>query len=131
MDDGKSVPLRANEIKDYARLFRLQFHFPNIWQNFISEKIRALAAFVPVDEENTIIYIRYYQNLIKIPLLKGLMNFIGKVSSIIILRQDKRVVLTQIPKKSALKMGEHLIPGDSPIIEYRKHRESLLEASGD
>jgi phenylpropionate dioxygenase-like ring-hydroxylating dioxygenase large terminal subunit len=128
-DDGKSFPLRADEIKNYIRLFHLQFHFPNIWQNFISEKIRALAAFVPVDEENTIIYIRYYQNLVKIPLLKGLMNFIGKVSSIIILKQDKRVVQTQIPTKSALKMGEHLIPGDSPIIEYRKHRQSLLETS--
>jgi phenylpropionate dioxygenase-like ring-hydroxylating dioxygenase large terminal subunit len=128
-DDGKSRPLKANEIEDYTRLFHLQFHFPNIWQNFISDKIRAFAAFVPVDEENTIIYIRYYQSLIKIPLLKGLMNFIGKVSSIIILRQDKRVVLNQIPKKTTLKMGEHLIPGDSPIIEYRKHREALLEAS--
>jgi phenylpropionate dioxygenase-like ring-hydroxylating dioxygenase large terminal subunit len=128
-DDGKSIPLKANEIKDYTRLFHLQFHFPNIWQNFISEKIRAFAAFVPVDEENTIIYIRYYQNLVKIPLLRGLMNFIGKISSIIILRQDKRVVLTQIPKKTSLKMGEFLIPGDSPIIEYRKHREALLEAS--
>jgi phenylpropionate dioxygenase-like ring-hydroxylating dioxygenase large terminal subunit len=130
-DDGKSVPLKANEIKDYTRLFHLQFHFPNIWQNFISEKIRAFAAFVPVDEENTVIYIRYYQNLIKIPLLKGLMNLMGKISSIIILRQDKRVVTTQIPKKSALKMGEQLIPGDSPVIEYRKHRESLQNASGD
>jgi phenylpropionate dioxygenase-like ring-hydroxylating dioxygenase large terminal subunit len=109
-------------------LFHLQFHFPNIWQNFISEKIRAFAAFVPVDEENTIIYIRYYQNLVRIPLLKGLMNFIGKISSLIILRQDKRVVLTQIPKKTALKMGEILIPGDAPIIEYRKHRDALLKA---
>jgi phenylpropionate dioxygenase-like ring-hydroxylating dioxygenase large terminal subunit len=127
-DDGKSVPLKANEIKDYTHLFHLQFHFPNIWQNFISEKIRAFAAFVPVDEENTIIYIRYYQNLIKIPLLKSLMNFIGIVASIIILRQDKRIVLTQIPRKTTLKMGEHLIQGDSPIIEYRKHRQELLDA---
>jgi phenylpropionate dioxygenase-like ring-hydroxylating dioxygenase large terminal subunit len=127
-DDGRTVPLKADEIKDYTRLFHLQFHFPNIWQNFISEKIRAFAAFVPVDEENTIIYIRYYQNLVRIPLLKGLMNYIGKISSLIILRQDKRVVLTQIPKKTALKMGEILIPGDSPIIEYRKHRDALLKA---
>jgi phenylpropionate dioxygenase-like ring-hydroxylating dioxygenase large terminal subunit len=125
-DDGQTAPLKAEEMKDYTRLFRLQFHYPNIWQNFISEKIRAFAAFVPVDEENTIIYIRYYQNLIRIPLLKGLMNFVGKISSLIILRQDKRVVLSQIPKKSTLKMGENLIPGDSPIIEYRKRREELL-----
>jgi phenylpropionate dioxygenase-like ring-hydroxylating dioxygenase large terminal subunit len=127
-DDGTTLPLKADEIKDYTRLFHLQFHFPNIWQNFISDKIRAFAAFVPMDEENTIIYIRYYQNLIKVPLLKGFMNFIGKISSLIILRQDKRVVLTQIPKKTALKMGEVLIPGDAPIIAYRKHRQELLES---
>jgi phenylpropionate dioxygenase-like ring-hydroxylating dioxygenase large terminal subunit len=66
-------------MKDYKKLFHLQFHYPNIWQNFISDKIRVFAAFVPVDEGNSIIYIRYYQNLIKIPLLKQLMNFLGKI----------------------------------------------------
>jgi phenylpropionate dioxygenase-like ring-hydroxylating dioxygenase large terminal subunit len=130
VDDGNKVPLEPNEIADYKNFFHLQFHYPNIWQNFISGKIRAFAAFVPVDEENTIIYIRYYQKMIKIPVLKGLMNYLGKISSIIILRQDKRVVKTQIPKKSALKMNELLIMGDKPIIEYRKHREELIESNG-
>ncbi|MET3616544.1 hypothetical protein ABID14_000164 [Peptoniphilus olsenii] len=40
-------------------------------------------------------------------------------------RQDKRVVITQFPKKSTLKMNENLIKGDLPIIEYRKIRNSL------
>ena len=127
VDDGKTIPLKPDEIKDYKSLFYLQFHFPNIWQNFISDKIRAFAAFVPVDEENTIVYIRYYQKLIKIPLLKQLMNYIGKITSVVILRQDKRVVVTQLPKKSGLKIGEHLIMGDKPIIEYRKHRQELID----
>jgi phenylpropionate dioxygenase-like ring-hydroxylating dioxygenase large terminal subunit len=126
-DDGKSVPLKPDEIKDYENLFHLQFHYPNIWENYISGKIRAFAAFVPVDDENTVIYIRYYQNIIKVPLLKELMNYIGKISSIIILRQDKRVVVTQVPLKSHLKSDEHLIIGDGPIIEYRKHRQELIE----
>ena len=126
-DDGKTVPLKPDEIEDYEKLFHLQFHYPNIWQNFISDKIRAFAAFVPVDEENSIIYIRYYQNLIKIPLLRELFNYIGKISSKIILRQDKRVVITQLPKKSTLKMDERLIMGDKPIIEYRKHRQELID----
>jgi len=126
-DDGKTVPLKPDEIADYERLFHLQFHYPNIWQNYISDKIRAFAAFVPVDEENSIVYIRYYQNLIRIPLLKELMNYIGKISSIIILRQDKRVVITQLPVKSSAKMDERLIMGDKPIVEYRKHREELME----
>jgi len=127
VDDGVTIPLKPDAIKDYEHLFRLKFHFPNIWQNFIAENIRALAAFVPVDEENTIVYIRYYQNLIRIPLLKELINFIGKISSIIILRQDKRVVITQIPKKSEFKSGENLITGDHPILVYRKRRHELME----
>ena len=126
-DDGKTTPLKPDEIEDYKNLFHLQFHYPNIWQNFISDKIRAFAAFVPVDEENTIIYIRYYQKLINIPLLKQLFNYLGKGSSIIILRQDKRVVNTQLPKKSDARMDERLIMGDKPIIEYRKHRQELME----
>ena len=128
-DDGERVPLKPEEIIDYKNLFHLQFHYPNIWQNFISDKIRAFAAFVPVDEENTIVYIRYYQALIKIPLLKELMNYIGKIASIIILRQDKRVVITQLPKRSELKSNEHLIMGDRPIVEYRKHRQDLIESN--
>jgi phenylpropionate dioxygenase-like ring-hydroxylating dioxygenase large terminal subunit len=128
-DDGKTIALKPEEIPNYKDLFRLQFHFPNIWQNFIAAKIRAFAAFVPVDEENTIIYIRYYQNIIKVPLLKQLMNWIGKISSIIILRQDKRVVITQLPKKSGLKINERLIMGDKPIIEYRKHRQKLMDSN--
>ena len=129
VDDGKTNPLKPDEIKDYEELFHLRFHYPNIWQNYISDRIRAFAAFVPVDEENTVIYIRYYQNLVKIPLLKELFNFIGKVSSIVILRQDKRVVITQLPKKSSFAMDERLIIGDKPIIEYRKHRNELIESN--
>jgi phenylpropionate dioxygenase-like ring-hydroxylating dioxygenase large terminal subunit len=127
IDDGQSVALKPDEIVGYEKLFRLQFHYPNIWQNFISDKIRAFAAFIPVDEENTVIYIRYYQKLIKIPILKELFNYIGKVSSLVILRQDKRIVITQLPKKSELKMDERLIIGDKPIIEYRKHRQELMD----
>jgi len=127
VDDGKTIALKPDEIKDYKDFFYLKFHYPNIWQNFISDKIRALAAFVPVDEENTIIYIRYYQKLINIPLLKQLMNYIGKISSLVILRQDKRVVITHKPKKSSYGMDERLIMGDKPIIEYRKHRQELID----
>ncbi|MHB9143210.1 MAG: SRPBCC family protein, partial [Paludibacter sp.] len=127
-DDGKTLALKPDEIKDYKDFFYLQFHYPNIWQNFISDKIRAFAAFVPVDDENTIVYIRYYQKMINIPLLKQLMNYTGKIASIVILRQDKRIVVTQLPVKSELKMDERLIMGDKPIIEYRKHRQELIDS---
>ena len=57
------------------------------------------------------------------------MNYLGKISSIIILRQDKRVVITQLPKSVGLKIDEHLIMGDKPIIEFRKHRQELIESN--
>jgi hypothetical protein len=60
-------------------------------------------------------------------LLKELFNYIGIITSKIILRQDKRVVEKQLPKKSEYKMDERLILGDKPIIEYRKHRQYLNE----
>lgn len=127
VDDGKTTPLKPNEIPDYEKLFHLQFHYPNIWQNFISDKMRIFAAFVPVDDENTLIYLRNYQKFIRIPLLKELVNYLIKLSNIVILKQDKRVVITQIPKKTELKMNERLIMGDKPIIEYRKHRQKLID----
>ena len=126
-DDGQMAKKSA-EITEYASLPQLQFHFPNIWQNIISDKVRAFAAFVPVDEENTLVYIRYYSS-VKLPVLRRLFNWIGKVASIIILRQDNRIVITQLPKKSTLKMNEQLTAGDLPIVVYRKHRQQLQEAS--
>lgn len=120
IDEGKTVPQKPDEISAYDKLFRLrlQFHFPNIWQNFISDKIRAFAAFVPVDKENSIVYIRYYERIVRVPILREFFNWIEKVASLITLRQDKRVVETQLPVKSENKMDERLIIGDKPIIEY-------------
>jgi len=129
-DDGNTVPLKPNEIPGYENLFHLKFYFPNIWQNCISDKVRIFAAFVPVDAGNTIIYLRFYQRFMTIPLLKGLINYLATLSNIVILRQDKRVVVTQLPKMSEVKMDERLIMGDKPIIEYRKHRQELIDNGG-
>ncbi len=124
-DNGKSKALKPEEIKDYKKMFSLQFQMPNIWQNVISKDIRVAAVFAPVDEENTHIYMRFYQKFITAPLLKQMVNSLSGISTRHILRQDRRVVLTQIPIKTELKMGEKLIQGDLPIIEFRKRRDFL------
>ena len=125
VDDGKTKPLKPEEIKNYKSLFSLQFQIPNIWQNIIGEDIRIVAVFAPVDEGNTRIYIRFYQKFMKIPILRELVNLASNFSSRHILHQDRRVVLRQLPIKTELKMEENLIQGDLPIIEYRKRREFL------
>ncbi len=38
------------------------------------------------------------------------------------------MVVTQLPKRTTLKMGEKLIQGDFPIVAYRRRREELIEA---
>ncbi|WP_461204853.1 Rieske 2Fe-2S domain-containing protein [Clostridium sp. DL1XJH146] len=125
VDDGNVQPLKPKEIENYEDLFSLQLQIPNTWQNIISDKIRIVAIFAPIDDENTHIYLRFYQKFMNVPILKEIVNGMSSISNKYILHQDRRVVLTQIPKKSELKMGENLIQGDAPIIEYRRKRAIL------
>jgi phenylpropionate dioxygenase-like ring-hydroxylating dioxygenase large terminal subunit len=125
VDDGNSIPLKPKEIENYKDLFSLQFQMPNIWQNIISKDVRIVAIFAPVDEYNTHIYLRFYQKFMKFPILKQLVNRLSNISNKYILHQDRKVVLTQIPIKTDVKMGENLIQGDAPIVEYRMRRAFL------
>ena len=103
----------------------LNFIFPNIWMNHITPKIKVMIYFVPVDDENTILYIRFYCKIAKMKAINSFVAFFGKFANRIIERQDKRVVITQKPKASSLKSGEKLLMGDGPIVMYRKMREEL------
>ena len=107
----------------------IQFIFPNIWQNWLGDDFRLVIAFVPIDDENTRMYVRTYQRVVKIPLLKSVFNIVSGVGNFIIERQDRWVVLTQEPKRSGLRIGERLVPGDRPIVLYRRRREELTAAA--
>lgn len=125
LDDGVKVALKTNEISNYEELFSLQYQVPNTWQNCISDKVKVFAAFVPVDDTHTKIYLRFYQKFAPLPILGNWIAGLSNIFNRIILHQDRRVVLTQQPKKTELRMDENLIPGDLPIIEFRKKREEL------
>lgn len=130
VDDG-TPPKSPEEMKGRKSKVYLEFIFPNIWQNHISDNFFIVAAFVPVDDENSLVYIRTYVRLTKI---KFLDKFIAKIASPfnkIVLHQDRRVVETQEPKITSLRMGENLVQGDLPIIEYRKRRNQLKEESSE
>ena len=103
----------------------LSFIFPNVWMNHISEKIKVIIYFTPVDDENTVLYIRFYCKLTGLKPLDGFVAYFGKFANRIIERQDKRVVITQKPKASAYQSQEKLISGDGPIIQYRRIRNEL------
>jgi phenylpropionate dioxygenase-like ring-hydroxylating dioxygenase large terminal subunit len=126
LDQGQR-PEKPNEVENYEKLFHLQLQMPNIWQNIISDQLRIFAAFAPVDEENTYIYLRFYQKFVHVPVLTQLVSAVGAIMNSIILHQDRRVVLTQLPKKTEFKMKENLVQGDLPILEFRKRRDQLKE----
>ena len=60
----------------------------------------------------------------------GRVGFVGSLSNLVIERQDRRVVVTQRPHRPDLDIGEIMIPGDSPIVAYRKRRKALIENKG-
>ncbi len=128
IEDG--VPARsARLIPIPTRPPNLKFCFPNLWQNRISNDFRLVVAFAPIDDSNTMMYLRTYQRTINLPLLRELFNLFSLLGNFIIERQDRWVVETQLPKQSALDIGEKLIPGDRPIIEYRRRRQELIKES--
>ncbi len=93
--------------------------------NTINNKIRILAYFIPVNEDETIISIRFYNRITGIGLIDKIIAFAGNWADLIVERQDKRVVEKQIPSKTALRIDERLLMADKPIIEYRRRREEL------
>jgi len=118
---------REKEMERPQKHPQLQFSYPNVWHNWISDDVRVFAAFVPIDAENTQMIVRFYQRMVRFPIITPLFNAIAAPFNRIILDQDKRVVITQVPKRSDLRIGERLIPGDLPIITYRKRRRELIE----
>jgi len=84
-----------------------------------------LCTLVPVDDEHTLLYLRFYQKFMRLPVLGKLIAQMSMPSNVYIAHEDRRVVITQQPKASGLKIGEILIQGDLPIIEYRKKRAAL------
>jgi phenylpropionate dioxygenase-like ring-hydroxylating dioxygenase large terminal subunit len=124
-DDGMETPQKPDEIRPYKQLFSLQYQVPNIWQNKISDKLRIMAAFAPIDDSHTRIYLRTYQSIMKMPLVGHLLANIFQLGNKVILHQDRRVVICQRPIKSVSQMDENLIQADLPIIEFRRKRKEL------
>ncbi|MFX0101534.1 MAG: Rieske 2Fe-2S domain-containing protein [Candidatus Hodarchaeota archaeon] len=125
-DDGTPslLPKDVNKPKGGVKL---HFKYPNVWQLDLSPDGKVVAFFTPVDEENTVIYLRFYQKFVKIPGLKQLITRLSMLFNNKVLHQDRHVVLTEIPKKTAYKMKENLFPADKPIMEYRRYRHELKE----
>jgi hypothetical protein len=68
-----------------------------------------------VDDEHTLLYLRFYQKFMRLPVLGKLVAQMAMPSNIHIAHEDRRVVITQQPKAGGLKNGEIPIQGNLPI----------------
>lgn len=121
------IAKKPEELKIEDSSIYLEFIFPNVWQNHISEKFRVVAFFVPVDKEKSIVYLRFYVKLTPFAFINDIIAEIGMIFNKIILHQDRRVVLTQ--KKNIF--NDKLVQGDLPIIEFRKRLLEVKEKVKD
>jgi len=125
LDDG-SKARSASELQPRDGQVHLEFIMPNLWQNHISKDVRILAAFVPVDDENTLLYLRFYQKFLSIPILGKLIAQLAMPSNLKIAHEDRGIVESHTPLVSNLRGGnEKPIKADTPIIEYRRLRDAL------
>jgi len=103
----------------------LTFRFPNLWLNHVSDKIMILAYFVPVDDSHAQIALRFYNRITGNKLIDKIIAKAGSLANLIVERQDKRIVETQLPKKTGIAIGENLVAADLPIVAYRTRRKEL------
>ncbi|HAF07096.1 MAG: Rieske (2Fe-2S) domain protein [candidate division TA06 bacterium 32_111] len=110
------IAKKPEELKIEDSSIYLEFIFPNVWQNHISENVRVVAFFAPVDKESSIVYIRFYMKLSGMKFFDSFVSKVGMVFNRIVLHQDKRVVETE--KHNIF--DDLLVQGDLPIMEFRK-----------
>ena len=91
--------------------------------------MRIVAAFAPVDDESSVLYLRTYQRLPWAGPLARVICRLSMPANDYIARQDRRVVETQRPYRPELRGGEKLVPADGAIIAYRRRRSELQAGS--
>lgn len=121
--------IRPTEVPPPNTPSMLRFNFPNIWQLWLSDSFSNVMIAAPIDEENTMLYLRLYQSTIKQPLLGRAYSYIGNLYNLFVLREDEAIITSQHPKKSDLDIGDRFIPGDRPIALYLKRRRELILAA--
>lgn len=129
LDDGKSVAPKPGDLPAPQTPPRLRFRYPNIWQNWLNDRGSIFIAFVPIDEENTVLYLRFYQKFMQFPGIDWLITRIGSLANLVVAGEDRRVVVTQQPKRADIGIGEAFISADQPLLTYLRERRNRQRAS--
>lgn len=119
-DNGKSVE------ESQGWLFKITVIFPQLTLIELSPKLRLLVIVTPIDEDNSWVAIRYYQDYIKLPLLGWLVSWLILMVEFKIFqeKQDLPVLRSLQPKKAELRANK-LVAADAGGAQYLKRLEQL------
>ena len=98
----------------------LNFYFPNTWILNVAKKMKLMVFFAPINEKETILYLRTYNPILKIPVIRTLLSPLFNILNAIILKQDKRVVQSQGSGVSCAVQDDRLMKHDKAIAFFRK-----------
>jgi phenylpropionate dioxygenase-like ring-hydroxylating dioxygenase large terminal subunit len=98
----------------------IDFYFPSTWVLNISEKMKLIIFFAPINPKQTHLYLRTYNRVLSVPLLGKLLSPLFNLVNKIILRQDQRIVHSQGQGMSYEAVGDRLMTHDKAIKYFRQ-----------
>lgn len=98
----------------------LDFYFPNTWVLNVAAKMKLMVFFSPINAQKTKLYLRTYNPVLSIFVLRQLLTPLFNLINVVILKQDKRVVSSQGSGISALAKDDLLMKHDKAIKYFRE-----------
>jgi phenylpropionate dioxygenase-like ring-hydroxylating dioxygenase large terminal subunit len=140
-DDGSGIRVWVTNARDGGQASRscgelaaaavgkepgLSFLFPVLWLLNISPRLKNFIAFVPISAQQTRYYLRVYHRHRAAIVAKPFEMLMG-ISNRVILRQDRKVMVTQPPADSSTAGDDRLIGADRAIVKFRQQLARLLK----
>jgi phenylpropionate dioxygenase-like ring-hydroxylating dioxygenase large terminal subunit len=121
-DDGFRFYLASEKA---ANRQYVEFTYPTLWANSVGGSLVLTATFVPIDDDHTEVYTRWYHSLPAF--LNPLVYLLGRLSVYIVFKDDLPIVASQQPANVDDADTDKLVPSDAGLVAFRKLRRSHQE----
>lgn len=109
----------------------VEFTYPTLWVNRVGKRYFLAATFMPMDNEHTEVYVRWYHSL-RWPIIRQLADLWGVFSQYLVFKDDLPIVASQQPASVDDAAADKLVPADAALLAFRKlrraHQEELERA---
>lgn len=99
----------------------VDFRYPTLWFNRVGKSYVMAATFMPVDDNHTEVYVRWYHRVPR-P-FHPLVNLWGRFSQYLVFNDDLPIVASQQPANVDDAGEDRLVPSDGGLVAFRKLRK--------